>query len=662
MKRRKILISIFLILSISNIASQKLDNSKRKEATKFTIDKNKEVEKELDFSNKQDFREAKKGFIATWPNDEILDKNGNVVWSFKNFKFLEKDGNKKSPNTVNPSLWRNAQLNQIHGLFKVTDGIYQVRGFDLGNITFVRGDKGWIVVDTCTTVEIAEAAYELLKKNVEDLPITGVIVTHSHIDHFGGLKGLVSEKDIKERKIPFVAPETFFEESISENLIAGNAMSRRASYMYGALLPKDEKGTVDAGLGKGVSIGTSTILEPNKIIEKTGEVLKIDGVEFEFLMANGTEAPAEFMFYIPKYKAFCGAEVINRTLHNISTLRGAKTREALKWSKSIDEALQKYGDKTEILFAPHYWPKWGQKNIKDMLEKHRDLYKYMHDQTLRLANQGKTPIEIAEMVKLPDSLNKEFYNRNYYGTINHNTKAIYDQYFGAWWDGNPANLYKLPPVEAAKKYVSFMGGEDKILKNAKESYNKGEYRWVVEVLNQVIFANPKNKKAKELSADAMEQLGYQSESGPWRAYFLTGAQELRNGILEVPSPKTFSEDMIEGLPISNYLDYLAVRVNPEKAKGLDLKINVKFTDLNKNYSLVLKNSVLNSYDKLQKSPDGEIYLTRDALNQIISGKTTLNKEIETNKIKVINPKNVKKVVDVLDNFEFWFNIVEPNNQ
>lgn len=662
MKRQKLLSGIFLLLCISTLASQKIDYSKRKEATKFTTNKNKSVEKELDFTNKQDFIEAKKGFIATWPKDEIRDEKGNLVWSFKSFDFLGEGEDKKSPNTVNPSLWRNAQLNQIHGLFEVTKGIYQVRGFDLGNITFVRGDKGWIVIDMCTTVEISKAAYELVKKHVEDLPITGVIVTHSHIDHFGGIKGVISEKDISERKIPFIAPKTFYEEAISENLIAGNAMSRRASYMYGSLLPKDEKGTVDAGLGKGVSVGTSTILEPSKVIEKTGEILKIDGVDFEFLMANGTEAPAEYMLYIPKYKAFCGAEVINRTLHNISTLRGAKTRDALKWSKSIDEAIQTYGEKAEILFAPHYWPKWGQKSIKNMLEKHRDTYKYIHDQTLRLANQGQTPIEISEMIKLPDTLNKEFYNRNYYGTISHNTKAIYDKYFGAWWDGNPSNLYKLPPAESAKKYVAFMGGEDKIVKNAKKSYDKGEYRWVIEVLNQVIFANPKNKKARELSADAMEQLGYQSESGPWRAYFLTGAQELRYGILEAPAPKTFSEDMISGVPILSYLDYLAVRVNPEKAKDLDLKINVRFIDLKKNYSLVLKNSVLNSYDKLQEFPDGEIYITRDILNRVILGKTTLKKEIETNKIKVENLDNIKKVVDVFDNFEFWFNIIEPNNQ
>lgn len=662
MKRKRVLGTIFLTLCTTGLATSKLDYSKRKEATQFTIEKNKEVENQLNFADKQDFIEAKKGFIATWPEDKILDEKGNLVWSFESFDFLGVEDGKKSPNTVNPSLWRNAQLNQIHGLFKVTDGIYQVRGFDLGNITFIRGEKGWIVVDMCTTVEISKAGYELIKKHVANLPITGVIATHSHLDHFGGIKGVVTEEDVRSGKVQFVAPDTFFEESISENLIAGNAMSRRASYMYGSILPRDEKGTVDAGLGKAISVGTSTILEPNKIIEKTGEIITIDGVEFDFLMANGTEAPSEFIFYVPKYKAICGAEVINRTLHNISTLRGAQTRDALKWSKSIDEAIQMYGEKAEILFAPHYWPKWGQKDIKTMLEKHRDTYKYIHDQTLRLANKGKTPVEISEIVKLPDSLNKEFFNRDYYGTVNHNTKAIYDKYFGAWWDGNPANLYKLPPVEAAKNYVEFMGGEEEIVRKAKSSYDKGEYRWVVEVLNQVVFANPANKKARELSADAMEQLGYQSESGPWRAYFLTGAQELRNGVVELPTPKTLSKDMIAGLPVMNYLDYLAVRVNPEKSMGLDLKINIKFTDLNENYSVALKNSVLNSYKKLQKNPNGEISLTRDSLNKILMGETTLKKEIDINKIKVINSPNVEKFVNSLDNFQFWFNIIEPNRE
>ncbi len=662
MREKKLLICLFIGLYTMSMANTKLDYSKRKEATKFTIEKNNEVKKQLDFSNEKDFIEANKGFIATWPENKILDDKGNVVWDFEKFNFLGLEDKKESPNTVNPSLWRNAQLNKINGLFKVTDGIYQVRGFDLGNITFIRGDKGWIVVDMCTSIEVSKAAYDLLKKNVEDLPITGAIATHSHLDHFGGIKGVVSEEDVASGKVTFVAPESFYDESVSENLIVGNTMGRRASYMYGSILPNDEKGTVDAGLGKGVSVGTSTLLEPNKEVTKTGEKLVIDGVEFDFLMANGTEAPSEFMFYVPKYKAFCGAEVVNRTMHNISTLRGAKTRDALKWSKAIDQAIQLYGNKSEVFFAPHFWPKWGNDDINEMLEKHRDLYKYIHDQTLRLANEGKNPVEIAEEIKLPETLGNEFYNRDYYGTVNHNAKAIYDMYFGGWWDGNPANLYKLPPVAAAKNYVEFMGGEEVVVKKAKDSFNKGDYRWTVEVLNHVIFANPNNKQAKELSADAMEQLGYQSESGPWRAYFLTGAQELRNGVVKLPTTNPLSKDMISGLPMLNFFDYLAVRVNPEKAKGLDLKINIKFTDVNEDYSLVLKNSVLNSYDKLQKNSNGEITLKRETLNKILLGENTFENEVKNGSIKMTNPAVINKFINTLDSFEFWFNIVEPNTK
>lgn len=403
--KEKILISLYLLLTTTTLANISL--SDRKEATKYTIEKNRKQKEELNFSNTQDFSDAKRGFIAKWPEKTIKDEKGNVIWNFEQWNFLKKYNLNNIPNTINPSLWRQAYLNSISGLFEVTPGIYQIRGFDLANITFVKGKTGWIVIDTATSKEIAQASYELIKKHVKKLPIKAVIFTHSHVDHFGGVKGLVSQEEVDKNKIQIVAPKNFFEEAVSENLITGNAMSRRASYMYGSTLPKDEKGTVDAGLGKGVSVGEITILKPTHTINKTGDKLTIDGVDFEFIMANGTEAPSEFVFYLPQYKALGGAEVLNRTLHNISTLRGAKTRDTLKWAKTIDEIKKLYGTKAEIMFTSHHWPLWGQKNIEMFLEKYRDTYKFIHDQTLRLANQGYNPSQIAEKIKLPKSLNTE---------------------------------------------------------------------------------------------------------------------------------------------------------------------------------------------------------------------------------------------------------------
>ena len=496
---------------------------------------------------------------------------------------------------------------------------------------------------------------DLFRKHKGNAPITGIIFTHSHIDHFGGVKGILSEKDIKNG-VPIVAPEHFFEEAISENLLAGNVMGRRASYMYGNLLPKDEKGSVDAGLGKGVAVGTPSLVKPTKTISKTEERYFIDGIEFEFLMAQNTEAPAEFMFYMPKYKAASSAEVINHTLHNLSTLRGAKTRDSLLWAKAIQTSKAFLANRTDTLFGSHHWPTWGQNNIDEFLTKHGDLYKYIHDQTLRMANMGYTLIEIAEDIVIPDSLAKEFYNRGYYGTINHNIKAVYDFYFGAWWDGNPANLYKLPPVDVAKKYVKFMGGEDKAITMAHNSFQKGEYRWVVEVMNHVIFANPNNQKAKNLSADAMEQLAYQSESAVWRAYFLTGALELRNGVQVLPTPQPGSPDMIKALPFSNFLDFLAVRLNPKKSTGINLSIAMSI-GTNK-YTITIENSVLKYQIGLQSDADLSITMSKDIFDQLLLKQISLA-DLGDKDATVSNKEEFQKFMSLFDDFEFWFNIVTP---
>ena len=522
-------------------------------------------------------------------------------------------------------------------------------------LLYIKGNTGWIVVDPLTTKESAQKALALFRENKGDAAITGVIFTHSHVDHFGGAKGILSDQDIKNG-VPIVAPQHFFEEAVSENLLAGNVMGRRASYMYGNLLPKDEKGTVDAGLGKGVAVGDVSILEPTKTISKTGEKYTIDGVEFEFLMAQNTEAPAEFMFYIPKYKAASSAEVINHTLHNLSTLRGAKTRNSLLWADAIQTSKAFLANRTDVLFGSHHWPTWGQNKIDTFLTKHGDLYKYIHDQTLRMVNMGSTYLEIAEDIVIPDSLAKEFYNRGYYGTVNHNVKAVYDFYFGAWWDGNPANLYKLPPVAVAKKYVEFMGGEDKAIAMAHESFKKGEYRWVAEVMNHVIFANPNNQKARNLSADAMEQLAYQSESAVWRAYFLTGSLELRNGIQELPTPQLGSADMIKALPFSTFLDYLAVRLNPDNSKDVNLTIATSI-GANK-YTITIENSVLKYQKGLPANPDLSITMPKDIFDQLLLKQITIA-DLNEKDVTISDKEEFKKFMSLFDNFEFWFGVVTP---
>ncbi|SUW08502.1 Alkyl sulfatase-related hydrolase [Brachyspira pilosicoli] len=606
-------------------------NSERKEATEYTKKENEKIKNYLPFNDNTDFENAKRGFIET--------SDGNV-----SFPFIS---NQSAPDTVNPSLWRQAQLNNISGLFEVTPDIYQVRGFDLANITFVRGNTGWIIIDVLTTKESASKAIELFRKHKGNDPITGIIFTHSHIDHFGGIKGIIENADI-----PIVAPDGFFEEAVSENLLAGNAMSRRSSYMYGGLLPKDEKGTVDAGLGKVVANGTPGIIKPTKLISKDYESYTIDGIEFQFLMAENTEAPAEFMIYIPKYKAASSAEVMNHTLHNLSTLRGAKTRDSLIWTKAIEKSKEFLKDRTDVLFGSHHWPIWEQKNIDNFITKHGDLYKYIHDQTLRLANMGYTPIEIAEKIQIPDSLAKEFYNRGYYGSVNHDVKAVYDFYFGAWWDGNPANLYKLPPEEAAKRYVEFMGGEDNILKMAKKYYDNGDYRWVVEVLNHVIFANPNNTKARRLSADAMEQLGYISESAVWRAYLLTGAYELRNDIdNNMKAPQTVSLDMINALSAENMFEYISVALNPDKIKDKNISILLNISD-DDEYLLQIENSVLKYKKYNNENIDYKIDINMSDFKKAIFIRNTED-------INISNKEAFNEFLSYFDTFNYWFNIVTP---
>lgn len=629
-----------------------------KDATKATISVNNQVKADLPFNDKKDFENAQKGFIAKQDVVTIKNDNGDVVWDLEAYKkYISLD--KPSPNTVNPSLWRNAQLNMINGLFEVTDGIYQVRGYDLSNITFIKGDKGWIVFDPLISQETAKAALDFINKELGERPVTGVFYSHSHIDHFGGVRGIVDEEDVIAGKVPIVASQGFTEHAVSENVIAGNAMGRRAVYMYGALLPRNEKGGVNGGLGQTTSTGVATMIKPTDIIEKTGEERTIDGVKMVFQYTPGTEAPTEMNIWFPDKKALWMAENTTNTMHNILTLRGAQVRDALKWSSYLQETIDMWGDDVQVKFQSHHWPMWGQEDIVKYFKKQRDMYKYTHDQTVRLMNQGYIGSEISEMIEFPDEIGKTWSSRGYYGTLRHNSRAVYQRYMG-WYNGNPSDLNNLPPTDAAVKYVEYMGGEQEAIKKAQADFDKGNYRWVAEVLKHVVFANPESGKGKALLADAYEQMGYQAESGPWRSVYLQGAYELRNGTPSAGGTNVASPDIIKNMPPEMLFDYLAVRILPEKAAGKAFVMNLNFTDLDEKYSLYVENSVLNHTTKIAEKPDVSLVLTKATLDDVQLGNTTLEKAIADAQIKLDgNPQVLKDFVGMLDNFNFWFNIVTP---
>jgi len=615
------------------------------------------VQEYLPFSETLDLENAKRGFIATLDEGEIKKPDGTVVYDMKQFRFLNED----TPETANPSLWRQSQMNAMDGLFKVVDGIYQVRAFDLANISFIRGKNGWIVVDPLTANETAIAAYDLLQKHVEKAPITAVIITHSHADHFGGVKGLVSEEQVSKGEVQVIAPEHFFIESVNENLMAGNQMSRRASYMYGNLLSKSPLGTLGSGLGTTTAAGTFTILKPSiEIKEEKPQELTVDGVKMLFYYTPDAEAPSELMAYIPEHKALLQSEEINHTLHNLYTLRGAQVRNGLKWSKYIHNTIEWFGDDVEVSFGSHHWPTWGNKEIVSFWKKQRDVYRYIHDETLRLANHGYTLLEVGDMVKLPDSLAKFFAVRGYYGSVNHNAKAQYNLYFG-YFTGNPADLYPLPPEAAGKKFVEYMGGADNILTKAQADYDKGEYRWVATALNYVVFADPNNSAAKELLAKTYDQMGYQAESGPWRNFYLSGAKELRDGVIKAATPNTSSPDIVRNLGLTTYLDYLAVRVNGPKAADKVLTFNVEMPDKKEKFVIYIENGVMNyTLNKHVEKPDATVILNRTVLDDINLVQTTIDQAITDGKAKIDgNADKFKEFLSLLDTFEFWFNIVTP---
>jgi alkyl sulfatase BDS1-like metallo-beta-lactamase superfamily hydrolase len=598
-------------------------------ASASTASRNAAVADSLPLADPQDFEDARRGLIASDPDLQITAADGRVVWDVAPYRFIEGE----PPSSVNPSLWRQEKLNGIHGLFEVTEGVYQIRGFDLANMSLIEGQTGWIVVDPLTSEENARAAIALARKHLGDKTVSAIIFTHSHIDHFGGALGVLSADEAAKRRVPIIAPESFLEEATSENIVAGMAMSRRAMFMYGLRLPRTERGHVGSGLGKAPSNGTFGILQPTDIVSRTPTEMTIDGVRFVFQSAPDSEAPAELTFYLPERKAFCGAEIASHTMHNLYTLRGAKVRDALKWSGYIDEAIRMFGE-AEVYFGGHHWPVWGNGRILELLEKQRDLYKFIHDQTLRLALQGYTPKEIAEQLVLPQSLATPFFNRGYYGTLKHNTKAVYQRYFG-WYDGNPANLDPLPPVEAGARYVELAGGAASLLEKAEAAYERGDYRWVAELVSHLVFSDPENREARELLAKAFDQLGYQAESGPWRDAYLTGAFELRHGGPEQGIDLGSAMDMITHTPLERFLDAMAVRLDASKAEGKRILVNLTFTDIGKTFVLELVNSVLH-HEEREPHPDANatLKITHGLFLRMLVGKAGLKDTLFSDDLKV----------------------------
>ncbi len=628
-----------------------------KEASHSVVAQHDAMLKALPFSDTADFDDAARGFLGTIENAKIANAQGRVVWSLEPYGFLADD---KAPATVNPSLWRQSRLNMHHGLFEVVGGVYQVRGLDIANMTLIEGDKGVIVVDTLTSIEGARAAMDLYFKHRGKRPVSAVIFTHTHTDHWGGARGVLDGDLLASGKVPIIAPNLFMEHAVSENIIAGPAMLRRAQYQFGPLLAKGVRGQVDCGLGKSMAAGSVALLRPTDLILATGDKRTIDGVEFEFQMAPNSEAPAEMHFFISRYKLLNLAENCTHNFHNLLPFRGADVRDALAWSKYLNEALHMWGGKADAMCGQHHWPVWGKERIDTMIREQRDLYKFAHDQTIRLMNHGLTAAEIAETIRLPNSLEGAWHGRGYYGHIRHNVKAIYQKYLG-WYDANPVNLDPLPPVEAGKKYVEYMGGSQTILARAKADFAKGEFRFVAQAVSHLVFAEPDNQAARALLADTFEQLGYAAESSTWRNAYLFGAQELRNGMPKVPPRSAIPLDTLAALRTEQLWEVLGVRLNGPKAEGKHIVLNWSFTDTGETFVLNLENSALTYTEGVQAAnADASFTLARGQLDQVIAKQTTFQDAVAAGKIKVAgNPTRLAELMGLMDEFPRMFEIVEP---
>ncbi|WP_233266693.1 alkyl/aryl-sulfatase [Tomitella fengzijianii] len=613
---------------------------------------------DLPFTDEQDFADAQRGFLGALEPGVVTDAAGKTVWDGDGFAFLEEE----CPDSVHPSLWRQSRLCAMQGLYEVTDGIYQVRGLDLSNMTLVEGDAGVVVIDPLISAETAAAGLELYRRHRGERPVTGVIYTHSHIDHFGGVKGVTTDKDVAAGRCPILAPVGFVEHAVAENVYAGTAMARRAAYMYGAALPRGPVGSIGAGLGPTTSTGTPTLIPPTVHIGRTGQTETVDGVEIEFQLTPGTEAPSEMNFYFPARRALCMAENATHTLHNLLTLRGALVRDPHVWSKYLTESINAFAGRSDVVFASHHWPTWGTERLTEFLSLQRDLYGYLHDQTLRALNKGATGMEIAEELVLPPAIEQAWHTHGYYGSVSHNVKAIYQRYMG-WFDGNPSSLWQHPPVESAKRHVEFMGGTDAVIAKARESFEAGDFRWVAQVLNYVVFADPGNAEAKALQADTLEQLGFGSENGTWRNFFLMGAYELRNGPVGTPT-QTASPDIAGALSVEQVFDAAALRIDGPRAWDARVAIDWRLTDSGGVHRTELRNGLLVHFDveagAVLPAPDAAFTLTRADLIAAVVGGGDLEQMVADGRVTAEGDAGkLAELVGYLDSPDPDFAIVTP---
>jgi alkyl sulfatase BDS1-like metallo-beta-lactamase superfamily hydrolase len=605
--------------------------------------------------SERDLEEARRGLVAAFDPPLVEGERERPVWDLRSYDFLDEE----PPQTAHPNLWQQSRLTRIAGLFELAPGFYQLRGFDLSNMHVIEGDEGVVVIDPLVSAETAAAALALYREHRGDRPVTGLVYTHSHVDHFGGARGVVSTEEVEAGRVPVLAPAGFLHHAVSENVFAGTAMGRRAGYMYGALLERGPAGQVGAGLGQTTSLGTITLIPPTVEIGATGQTESVDGVEMSFQLTPGTEAPSEMNIHFPAARALCVADNVARSMHNILTPRGALVRDPRIWAAYLDEAIDLFGAEADVLFSGHHWPCWGRERIVELLEKQRDLYAYLHDQTLRLLNKGYTGSEIAEAIELPPSLAEEWHCREFYGSVSHNTKAIYQRYMG-WFDGNPAHLWEHPPSEGARRYVDFMGGAEAVLEKARRSFGEGDYRWVAEVVNHVVFAEPGNEAARELQAEALTRLGHGAENATWRNFYLTGAKELREGIGGTPTA-TAPPDIVANLSVAQLLDAMAIRLDGPRAWDAELRIDWVIADPDEEHALTVRNGVLRHRPgRHGPAADAALLVDREALNQLLLDPESIGPLAESGRLR-IEGDGVKlgELLGLLDEPDPGFAIVTP---